>query len=156
MPPSLSPAVAAARPIGALRCEAAGGARFGVHLELFARGRVVVVPAGIGVAPPRRRQGAYVRGGRCSYPLRTREPTGVIEVERGRRATLGDLFAVWGQPLGARVLAGFRDGAVRAYVGGRRIRGSPRATPLTRHAEVVVELGAYVPPHARYLFPPGL
>ena len=47
-----------------------------IHVEFFARGKVMVVPAGIGVAPPLRRDGAYVRGGRCRFPLSTTEPTG--------------------------------------------------------------------------------
>jgi hypothetical protein len=42
---------------------------------------------------------------------------------------------------------------VRVYVGGRRRRGPVRATPLTRHAEVVVEAGPFVPPHRAYTFP---
>ena len=54
-----------------------------MHVELFANRRVVIVPAGIGIVPPLRRDGAYVLGGRCSYPLRTREPTGVVEVAGG-------------------------------------------------------------------------
>jgi hypothetical protein len=158
-PPAIGSAVARARPVASLRCERRGRRRFGVHLELFFAGRVVIVPAGIGVAPPQRRAGAYVRGGRCSYPLRTLEPTGVIEVAAAVPATLGDLFAVWGQPLGTRQFAGFRAGAgerVRAYVGGRRWRGAPRAIPLLRHAQIVLELGARVPPHATYRFRPGL
>ena len=27
--------------------------------------------------------------------------------------------------------------------------------PLQRHDEIVLEIGGYVPPHARYLFPEG-
>ena len=107
------------------------------------------------MAPPRVQSGAYVRGGRCSYPLRTREPTGVIEIAHGTRATLGQLFAVWGQPLGPRRTAGFR-GSVRSYVGGVRRRGDPRSIPLTRHAEIVLEVGPFVKPHASYHFAPGL
>jgi hypothetical protein len=99
--------------------------------------------------------GAYVRGGRCSYRVRAREPTGVIEVEPGSRLALGDLFSVWGQPLSRRRLAGFR-GPVEAFVAGRRWAGDPRAIPLTRHAQIVLEVGGHVPPHARYRFPPGL
>jgi hypothetical protein len=124
------------------------------HVELFARGRVVIVPAGIGIAPPRVRDGAYVRGGRCRYPLWTTEPTGLIDAA-GPRPTLGRLFAVWGRPLGPRRLTGFR-GEVRAWVGGRRWPGDPRTIPLTRHAQVVVQAGPpWVVPHARYVFPPG-
>jgi hypothetical protein len=154
-PPSLSPAAEKARPIDGLRCSRSPRRRFGVHLELFAARRVVIVAPGIGVAPPRIREGAYVRDGRCSYPVRTREPTGVIEVERGRALRLGDLFAVWGQRLSRRRLASFR-GPVKAFVGGRPRRGDPRVIPLARHAQIVLEVGGHVPPHARYRFPPGL
>src|SRR3954447_25751896 len=77
-PPSLGARAARGRPIAGLRCENGRAPRFGAHLELFAARRVVLIPSGVGIAPPRKRTGAYVRGGRCSYPLRTREPTGVI------------------------------------------------------------------------------
>jgi hypothetical protein len=87
--------------------------------------------------------------------VRTREPTGVIEVAEGRPVTLGDLFAVWGQPLSGTRMAGFR-GEVRAYVAGRPWRRDPRSIPLRRHAQVVLEVGGHVPPHRSYLFPPGL
>jgi hypothetical protein len=155
-PPSLSPAVAAARPIAGMKCSRDHARpRFGAHLELFAARRIVIVAPGIGIAPPRHRRGAYVKGGRCNYPARTREPTGVIEVEPGRKLTLGDFFAIWGQPLSKRRLARFR-GNVDAYVGGKLWRGDPRAIPLTRHAQIVLETGGYVPPHVTYRFPPGL
>ena len=153
--PSLSPAVAKARPVVGMRCARDAGERFGVHVELFARRRVMIVSPGIGIAPPREQSGAYVRGGRCSYPLRTREPTGVIEVVRGERRDLGDLFALWGQRLSPGRIASFR-GPVEAYVGGRRWRGDPRRIPLRRHAQIVLEVQGHVPPHAAYRFPPGL
>ena len=154
-PPSLGRAAARGRAIKGMRCSRGPRARFAAHLELFAAGKVVLVAPGIGIAPPRERTGAYVGKGRCEYPLRTREPTGLIEVEQGARATLGDLFAIWGQPLSRHRMAGFR-GAVRAYVGGRRVREDPRRIPLTPHAQIVLQVGPYVKPHSRYLFPPGL
>src|SRR5215831_19097546 len=89
-PGASSAAVSQAAPVGSMSCAAHEVPRVGVHLELFARGRVVIVPAGIGISPPLERRGAYVVSGRCSYPLRTREPTGVIEVAGGSRHTLGD------------------------------------------------------------------
>jgi hypothetical protein len=151
---------AAAEPIGALRCERrANSPRFGAHLEVFARGLDVVVPAGIGVAPPRVRDGAYVLRGRCLYPLRTFEPTGLIEIDRGAKLTLGQFFDVWGQALGRRRLLGFRaprGDSVAAYMNGRRWRGDPRRIPLEPHAAIVVEIGGYFPPTKRYEFPPGL
>jgi hypothetical protein len=111
-----------------------------VHVELFAQRRVVVIPSDIGV-----------RGG-CLYPLRTLTPTGVVELDR-RGQTLGDFFAVWRMPLSSRRLLTFR-GAVTAYVGGTRWEGDVRAIPLTDRAEIVVEVGGYIPPHRFYLFPP--
>jgi hypothetical protein len=153
-PPSLGERAARGAQIAGLRCSAREQPRFGIHLELFAGKRVVLVPPGIGIAPPRTREGAYVRGGRCTYPLLTREPTGVVEVA-GEGRTLGDLFAVWGQPLGTRRMAGSK-GPVSAFVGGRRWPGNPREIPLRPHAQIVLQVGGYVKPHATYHFPPGL
>jgi hypothetical protein len=162
--PAGSPAVAARRPVAGMRCRRGpagpGAGTYAVHLELYARRLVLPVPAGIGVAPPQRRRGAYVLGGACEYPLRTLEPTGIVLVDASEPGaslppSLGDLFAVWGQPLSRGQLAGFR-GRVLAFVGGRRFGGDPRAIRLRRHAELVLEIGGFVLPHRTYRFPPGL
>jgi hypothetical protein len=142
-----------------LRCTDRAVRRFGVHLEVFAKRLDVMIPAGIGVAPPRIRDGAYVRGGKCSYPLRTIEPTGLIEVAQGEALTVGDLFDVWGQPLSKRRLLSFRASpgrSVSAFVNGEPWRGDPRSIPLERHSAIVLEIGGYFPPTKVYLFPPGL
>jgi hypothetical protein len=144
-----------AHAVPGLACSSKSVARVGVHLELFARRRVVLVPPGIGMRGRLVREGGRVVRGRCSFPLRTREPTGTIEVARGTRATLGQLFAVWGRRLGPGRLLSFR-GRVRVFVNGRERAGDPRRVRLARHANVVVEVGGYVPPHPRYLFPWGL
>jgi hypothetical protein len=116
---------------------------------------VLPVPAGIGIAPPQRRHGAYILGGRCYYPLVTFEPTGVVLVDRRRPLTLGALFAVWGQPLGGRRLVSF-TGRVHAFLDGAPWSGRPASIPLRYHAELVLEVGGLVPPHRTYAFPPGL
>jgi hypothetical protein len=168
LPPALGAEVASAaavvRPEGVLRCTTSPVARYGAHLELFAAGHVVVIPAGIGLAPPQRRQGAFVTGGRCSYPLRTIEPTGVIEVApsllgSAHTPSLADLFAEWAQPLSARRLAGFRArgrSVVVGFVGGRRWFGALGAIPLLRHTQIVLEVNGAVLPHKRYRFQDGL
>ena len=140
--------------LGGLRCSRRPAKRVGVHLELFAKGYVVVVPAGIGLGGRTRRDGAYVRGGRCSYPIRTHEPTGLLEVESAGRLRLGDLAAIWRQPISRRALAGFR-GRVRAWIDGTPWRGDPADVPLRRHANIVVVLGRPVTVHPSYVFPPG-
>jgi hypothetical protein len=143
-------------PVAGLYCAAAAGRWQDAHVEVFARGRVLLLPPGIGVARPRQAAGAAIRGGRCSYPVRTTDPTGVVRYRPGRDLTLGDLFAVWGQPLGRHGVCGFRSPTtVRVYVGGRRVAGAPAAVPLRRHAEIVVEIGPYVPPHRSYVFAGG-
>jgi len=96
-----------------------------------------------------------VRPGGCVYPLHTTAPTGVVRVG-AHTATLGQLFRVWGQTLGPKRLLSFatRSG-VRTFVNGRERRGDPRSIPLTPRAEIVLEIGGYVPPHVSYLFPKG-
>jgi hypothetical protein len=112
-----------------------------VHVELFAHRQAIAIPRGIGVA----RRG-------CRYPVSTTVPTGVFDVRRDRTYVLGDLFRVWGRRLGSYRLLSF-PGRVSVYVDGRRRAGDPRDLPLTRHAQIVVEVGAHVAPHAHYLFP---
>jgi len=153
------PAAAAGRPVAGLTCTARGRERFGVHLEVFLKRLDVVIPAGVGVAGRHRRDGAYVRGGRCHYPARTLEPTGLIEVDQGSEVTLGQFFDLWGQPLGRTRLLRHRTSAkrpVQAFVGGRRWAGDPRAIPLRRHAAIVLEAGGWFPPSRRYVFPESL
>ena len=44
---------------------------------------------------------------------------------------------------------------VTVFVDGKPWPGAPAAVPLTRHAEIVLEVGPHVPPHSSYAFPPG-
>jgi hypothetical protein len=164
---AVAAAIASSRPIGrgprfqpptpnrpVRGCRPALGARYGAHVELYAQDRVVLFPAGIGTEPPRRSQGGRILRARCYGPVVTLEPTGLVLVAPGSRATLGDLFAAWGAPLGRDRAASFR-GPVRAFVGGHRWTRSPAAIPLSQHAVIVVEIGPFVPPHRQYAFPPG-
>lgn len=160
-----------ARPIGSgmrFRPPAAGpvagacrrrlGPRFGVHLEVFAANRVVIIPAGIGTRRPRRMAAGRISAARCFGSLVTLDPTGVVLLRPGPPMTLSDFFRAWGQPLSLRRLASFRSpaaGRVAVFVDGRRWRGAPGSVPLRRHAEIVAEVGAYIPPHPAYRFPPG-
>jgi hypothetical protein len=148
-PPAVAPD---GRPRAGMPCQAQDGTRFPVHLELFAAGRVVIVPAGIGIAPPLERSGAYVSGGSCRYPLATVEPTGLIWVLNGEPRTLGDLFAVWDRRLGPGRMLGFR-GRVGVTIDGAAYTGDPRSAPLRERSQIVVQVGRAVPPHPAYRFP---
>jgi hypothetical protein len=101
-----------------------------VHLELFANGRVIIVPAQIG----------------CW----TRDPTGVVHFRP--QSTLGAFFRAWRQRLAPARLLSF-SGVVRVYRNGRRMFGDPRVVPLRDGDELVLEVGPYIPPHRSYLFP---
>jgi hypothetical protein len=133
-------------------------ARDGVHVEVFAANRVLLLPAGIGTMPPREFLDGRVTGAQCYGNLVTLDPTGVVLVRPGTRLTLRALFRSWGQPLSLTRLASFSVPAgihVKVFVDGRAWHGAPAAVPLTRHAEIVLEVGPYVPPHLSYTFPPG-
>jgi hypothetical protein len=135
-------------------CRRTLGPRYGAHVEVFAANRVVIIPAGIGTAAPRRFGYGRIFAARCYGSIVTLQPTGVVLVRRGSSATVGELFGGWGQPLSGARLASFR-GRVKVYVAGRRRSGVPGRVLLTRHAEIVVEVGPYVPPHSAFAFPPG-
>jgi hypothetical protein len=119
----------------------------------------VIVPAGIGTRGRRRQFAGRISSAGCYGGLVTLEPTGLVLVRPGPTVPrLADLFRAWGQPLSERRLAGFLAPAgrrVRVFLGGRRRPGPPERVPLTRHAEIVLEVGPFIPPHRAYTFPPG-
>ena len=170
-PPPPAALVAQARPIGRGArfqppaigavvgpCDRRLGPRNGVHVEVFAANRGLLVPAGIGTRPPRRLSEGRISRARCYGSLVTLDPTGLVLVRPGSHRVLADLFRAWGQPLSAERVASFRASTgmrVAVFVNGRRWREAPGRVPLARHAEIVLEVGPYVPAHRSYTFPPG-
>ena len=148
-PPSAGPAVGA--------CTRHLGARYPAHVEVFAADRVVIVAAGIGARGPLTFSEGRVTAARCYGALVTLEPTGVVLVRPHARLSIADLFRAWAQPLSMSRLGRFRTrggASVAAFVDGRPWRGAPGSIPLTSHAEIVLEVGPHVPPHASYEFAP--
>ncbi|MGH7727768.1 MAG: hypothetical protein ACREM2_03090 [Vulcanimicrobiaceae bacterium] len=129
------------QPLDGIRCDRLEGTLFHIHqhLTIVAHGRPVPIPDDVG--RPVLAQ--------CIYWLHTHTPDGIIHVESPvfRSFTLGQFFAIWGQPLTPTDVAGVRTkrGAVRAYLDGHRYEGDPRTIPLSEHADIVLELG---PPYA--------
>lgn len=141
-------------PIG--RCAQSLGARIPVHVEVFAADRVVILPAGIGARPPRAYSEGRMTHARCYGDLVTLEPTGLLLVRPATHLSISDLFRAWGQPLSPSRIASFTAPAgthVSAFLDGRLWPGAPGKMPLTPRAEIVLEVGPYVPPHASYTFP---
>ncbi len=139
-------------------CQPGLGRRIGVHLELFAANRVVLVAAGIGTRPPRTVFAGRIAHARCYGNLVTIDPTGLLLVRPGARLTVASLFRAWGRPLSRNRFASFtaRPGrSVLVFVNGHRRAGAPGRVPLARHAEIVLEVGPFVPPHSSYTFPPA-
>lgn len=126
--------------------------RFRAHIELFADRQAVLIPAGIGTAAPRRDANGRIDAADCRARIRTLEPTGVVEFDAAG-LTVADVFAVWGQRLGDRRLLSF-SGAVEAFVAGERVHSGPAGIPLTDEAQIVLEVGGYIEPHASFNFPP--
>ncbi len=163
IPPAL---LAAARPIGrgprfeppvggdpTGACTVPLGQRDQAHIEVFARDRVVLLAAGIGARGPRRLSDGRLTSAACFGDAVTLDPTGTVYFRPGETVTLGDLFAAWGQPLSRGRIASFTGPVVRIYVDGRRRSGPAVTLALTPNAEIVLEIGPYVPPHHSFTFP---
>jgi hypothetical protein len=139
-------------------CQRSLGPRVGVHVEVFAANRVLLLPAGIGALRPWAELDGAITSARCYGALVTLDPTGLVLVRPGTGLTLADLFRSWGEPLSRTRLASFSAPAgtqVAVFVDGRRWNAGPASVPLARHAEIVLEVGPHVPPHSSYAFPPG-
>jgi hypothetical protein len=139
-------------------CAPSLGRRVGVHVELFAANRVVLVAAGIGTRPPRTYSAGRIAGAGCYGDLVTIDPTGLVLIRPGRYLTVADLFRSWGQPVSDHQLLSFaapRGTKVSVFINGHPSSLAPGQIPLARHAEIVLEVGPHVPPHASYTFPPG-
>jgi hypothetical protein len=139
-------------------CQRSLGPRVGVHVEVFAANQVLLLPAGIGARRPWAKLNGRVTTAGCYGALATLDPTGLVLVRPGAELTLADLFRSWGEPLSRTRLTSFGAPAgtqVAVFVDGRPWHGAPPAVPLTRHAEIVLEVGPHVPPHSSYAFPPA-
>ena len=139
-------------------CRPRLGPRVGAHLEVFAANRVVLIASGIGTLPPRGMFAGRIVRARCYGAIVTTDPTGLLLVRPGSRLTVAAVFHAWGQPLSSTRIASFTAGSGRSvtvFVDGHRWRGAPGGVPLARHAEIVLEIGPYVPPHSSYTFTPG-
>lgn len=120
--------------VDGVRCEATEQTLFHIHahLAIFVNGTQRQVPASIGIPS----------GASCLYWLHTHEADGIIHIESPvqRVFTLGDFFAEWGQPLGPNAV-GPVSGHVTAIYNGKVYVGNPQDIPLTKHAQIQLEVG---------------
>jgi len=125
------------------------------HLDLYAGGRHLPVPALIGINEQQR----YLD------PLHTHDASGIIHIESPTKTayTLGQFFAVWGVRLTDRCIGGLCNNGgnqLRAYVNGKRVTANPARIELAAHQEIVLTYGSpsqeprKIP--SSYPFPAGL
>ena len=127
-----------AAPVHGIRCDQMESTNFHIHahLAVFDHGKPVGVPSDVG---------RPILAG-CLYWLHTHTSDGIIHVESPvvRSFTLGDFFAIWGEPLTKTQVASakVRPGEQLAvWVNGARVAGDPRAIPLAQHTEITIDAG---------------
>jgi hypothetical protein len=130
------------------------------HLTVFLNGAPRRIPYGIGIPGAQvtpTPAGPYVAAGSCFYWLHTHAADGIIHIESPvqRTYTLGNFFDVWGQRLSPSEV-GPVAGLVTAIYNGQVFRGNPRDVPLTKHAQIQLEVGRPLVAPVRISFPPGL
>ncbi len=151
--PPLAPAGAASgAPIDGITCRGIGAQTVTYHVHtmvtIYVDGQPERLPAGIGITKPAVTTGSgastFVDVGLhdCLYWLHTHANDGIVHIEAPRRATftLGELFAIWGQPLSA-TRVGPARGPVVVFDNGHRQTGSPSRAALVPQGVVQIDVG---------------
>lgn len=126
------------RRLAKLALPATGNEQFHTHqlLHIYNDGLLVPVAANIGVDE---RQGV-------ESALHTHDSSGVVHMEASRpfRATLGDLFTLWGVSFGPDRIGSLKasaDKPLRVFVNGRQV-ADPAAHVLAKNDNVVIAYGS--------------
>lgn len=128
--------------VSGLNCTQAGSSYSYSHLSIYMNGTQVALPANIGTVAP-----TVAKPTGCVYPLNTTDETGKIRIDTTSNTsyTLGQFFAVWGQPLSSTNVAGLQASQVTVYVnnGGTlsQYTGDLSSLVLPVHGEVTIMLG---------------
>jgi hypothetical protein len=126
-------------PVGPIRCDTGEqlAVHYHAHVEILHQGTPVTVPAQIGIP------------GTCFYWMHTHDTSGIVHIEAPRESassqfTLGQFFAVWGQPLSSKQVATLTVAPgeqVKAWVNGQPYTGDLSKIVLKSHEQVVIEIG---------------
>jgi hypothetical protein len=123
------------------------------HVAIYVRGQQRRLPAGIGITSPKLTEhlstGLFDDSGLndCLYWLHTHSNDDIVHIESPTKQpfTLGQLFDIWGQPLGPEVV-GPASGQVVVFENGKRILGDPRLVPLLKQGDIQLDVGRPVVP----------
>jgi hypothetical protein len=148
--------------VDAIQCQGAEQVLFHIHVHLtvFVDGVARTIPYGIGIPGAQASPtpfGPYVAAGSCFYWLHTHAADGIIHIESPiqRNYTLGNFFDIWGQKL-TPTQVGPNRGRVTALYNGQLFRGDPRDIPLSKHAQIQLEVGRPLVAPVAIRFPAGL
>jgi hypothetical protein len=150
--------------IAGIPCQRAEKIAFHIHahLTIFVRGKAKVIPFGIGIGPPlaglpANEGGPFVESGSCFMWLHTHTTDGIIHMEAPKLMsfTLGQFFAIWGEPL-SKSRVGPAKGKVTAFYNGKVWTGNPASIPLSGELQIQLDVGKplVAPEHTK--FPKGL
>jgi hypothetical protein len=136
------------RPIAGVGCM--GEILFHAHslISIYRNGVRTALPAKIGLMG-------------CTYEMHTHDSSGVVHIEADgpRTFSLGQFFAVWGQPVSRTSVAGL-VGPVRFYVIDNetltKFNGNPADIIFAKHKEVIIVTGTAPAILPRYRWPASL
>ena len=135
-----------------IQCDASEQVLYHIHthLAVYVNGALRPISPGIGIVEPEAQQtanGAFYSASRCYYWLHVHAQDGVIHIESPTKSTytLGQFFAIWGQPL-TRTSAGPETGNLTVYVNGKRYTGDPSGISLGSREDIQISVGTPVPP----------
>lgn len=136
------------------------------HLNLVVDGQQIAIPEDIGFVvqgSPGNVDPALKDSG-CDYPLMTTDTSGKIRTKPGSATpyTLGQFFALWGQPLTTTNVAGYTGKPVKAFIRDgstlTEYTGALDALPLTGNREITLQVGTAPKeiPNIEWKNPPAL
>jgi hypothetical protein len=120
------------KPIAGIQCEHQEYGNFHIHahLDIFTDGKVVAVPAMIGILPAQK----------CLYWMHTHDDSGIVHIEapKKRAFTLAQFFDLWkatgsGSPQ--------RKDAPKIYIDGKKVDKRLDQLELDDHMEIAVVYG---------------
>ena len=145
------------QPVASIQCQTGEqlAVHYHAHLDILYKNQPVIIPANTGIPA----------GSSCLYWLHTHDETGIIHIEApkpqaNRKFTLGDFFAVWGQPLSRSKVATIPVGSgndLKVWVNGTPYTGDPSKIVLTEKEQIVIEIGPpFTDPPPAVNWPAGL
>jgi hypothetical protein len=152
-----SPTTISGQPVNSIQCETGEqlATHYHAHVDILWKNQPVPIPANTGIPS----------GGNCLYWMHTHDDSGVIHIEApvgqaSRKFTLGDFFAVWGQPLSRTQVATLQVGSgnqLKIWVNGTPYTGDPSNIVLKSHEQIVIEIGPpFTQPPPTFSWPAGL